>query len=486
MIQFDFDEKKNVGILSGELFDEIREHFSVKNEAARFMRHRGRFMPSRTYAITPTGRFEPCMYFEIKKYIVSRQYVGKIVCSEKFLHNIIPARHTWHQQLDFHDDLIPLSLGLRDYQEDIVKRCIDIGRGTVILATAGGKTLTSASLITKIHSIYKSKYNKNKFKCLFIVPDRGLASQTYQDFKDYTVPFSVSKWTGDDDLDMTTDVVISNLGILQSKNSDLKWIENIDLLIIDEVHKIRKGNKINDIIKKIKTPHRFGFTGTMPEECLDQWNIIGKIGPIIYEKNSFDLRQDSYVSSVSIQILKLIHTTVPNFNGMNAYREELEFLIKSDFRNRTIARLAQKLQQNALIMVDFINHGESLFEMVKTIAPEKQCYFIRGDVNVDDREKIRQLMETRNDVIVIAISKIFSTGVNIKNLHYIIFACGGKAKVKIVQSIGRGLRLHKDKSKLIIFDITDNLHYSSSHSLKRQTLYEKERISFACKEIEEK
>jgi superfamily II DNA or RNA helicase len=95
-------------------------------------------------------------------------------------------------------------------------------------------------------------------------------------------------------------------------------------------------------------------------------------------------------------------------------------------------------------------------------------------------------METSKDVVVIAISKIFSTGINIKNLHYIVFACGGKAKIKIVQSIGRGLRLHKDKNKLIIFDIADDLRYSAAHALKRQTLYEKERINFAYKEIEEK
>jgi len=355
------------------------------------------------------------------------------------------------------------------------------------LATAGGKTLTSASLISKIHQLYMSQYNKQSFKCLFIVPDRGLASQTYQDFVDYGVPFSVSKWTGDDDLDLSTNVIISNLGILQSKNSNLDWLEDIDLLIVDEVHKIRKSNKVNDILKKIKTSYRFGFTGTMPEENLDQWNIIGKIGPVIYEKNSFDLRQENYVSNASIQIIKLIHKNdPPKTDGGNAYREELEYLSISKFRNELISKLAQNLKQNTLIMVDFIQHGETLFDMIKKMMPEKQCFFIRGEVDVEERDRVRQLMEINNDVVVVAISKIFSTGINIKNLHYIVFACGGKAKIKIVQSIGRGLRLHKDKSKLIIFDIADDLRYSAAHAIKRQALYEKEHIPFAIKEIEEK
>jgi superfamily II DNA or RNA helicase len=282
-------------------------------------------------------------------------------------------------------------------------------------------------------------------------------------------------------------VIVANLGILQSKNSDLSWLADIDLLIIDEVHKCRRSNRINDIFKIIKTPHRYGFTGTMPEELLDQWNIIGKIGPVIYEKNSYDLRQDNYVSNVQIAMLNLIHKTTHLIDRRkNSYREEIEQLISSEFRNNTIAKLTSNLDNNSLIMVDFIEHGELLLEAVKKHAPNKQVYFVRGEVEIEERDRIRKLMEEHKDVIVVAISKIFSTGINIKNLHYIIFACGGKAKIKIVQSIGRGLRLHKDKDKLIIFDIADNTHYSMRHAEKRKQLYDKENIPFTQKDIHEK
>jgi superfamily II DNA or RNA helicase len=487
MIEFSYDVKKKVGILSGDMFADVREHFSVKNEAAVYMRRYGRFMPPRTYAITPTGRFEPCMYFAIKDYIRSCQYVGEVTSSKELHEQIYPARFNWHQQLDYKQEIRPLKIPLRNYQEDIVKKCISLGRGTIILATAGGKTLTSASLITQVYNLYKSPYNKGSFKALFVVPDRGLVEQTTQDFMDYEVPFTVSKWTGDDDLDLSSEVIIANLGILQSKNSNLSWLENIDLLIIDECHKIKKGNKVNDIFKLIKTPHRFGFTGTMPEELLDQWNIIGKIGPVIFEKNSFDLRQDNYVSNAQIHILNLIHKSIIPINKQkNSYREEIEQLIKSKFRNETIAKLSAKLPNNALIMVDFIDHGETLLNIVKEYAPNKQVFFVQGEVEIEERDRIRKLMEEHNDVIVIAISKIFSTGINIKNLHYIIFACGGKAKIKIVQSIGRGLRLHKDKNKLIILDIADNLYYSQRHAEKRKQLYDREQIPFNEKNIEEK
>ena len=263
-------------------------------------------------------------------------------------------------------------------------------------------------------------------------------------------------------------------------------------ILVSNCHRLRKGNEINKLFKKIKTPHRFGLTGTMPEELLDQWNIIGKIGPVIYEKNSYDLRQDKYITGAQIQILKLNHTMlekdIPAIgdNIADKYRAEIKALIQSDFRNNTISKLVGALDNNSLIMVDFIEHGELLFEKIKQQHPKRQVFFIRGDVEISEREKIRQLIEEHNDIIVVAISKIFSTGINIKNLHYIIFACGGKAKIKIVQSIGRGLRLHKDKTQLIIFDVADNYRYSSSHLDKRISLYEKERIRFAIKEITEK
>ena len=153
------------------------------------------------------------------------------------------------------------------------------------------------------------------------------------------------------------------------------------------------------------------------------------------------------------------------------------------FRNEIISKLVCKVDNNALILVDYIEHGEKLFNYIKEVCPDKKIYFIRGEVEVEERDKVRKLMEVRNDIVVVAISKIFSTGINIKNLHYIVFACGGKAKVKIIQSVGRGLRLHINKDKLIIFDINDNLHYSKLHSGKRISLYEKENIQTSIKKI---
>ena len=137
-------------------------------------------------------------------------------------------------------------------------------------------------------------------------------------------------------------------------------------------------------------------------------------------------------------------------------------------------------------MVDYIEHGQLLYESVTKHNPDKQVYYIKGDVDITERERVRELMEKHNDVTIIAISKIFSTGINIKNLHYIVFAGGGKAKIKIIQSIGRGLRLHKGRKELIIIDITDLLTYGIKHGNQRKNLYDEEEINYETSSIKEK
>jgi len=479
MISFNYDSAKKQGILSGDLFEEIREKFSVKNESAAFIRNYRRYVPQRTYAITPTGRFDIGLYFEIRKFIISLQYVDKIHTDDILLEQLLPSKKLWAKD----KENVSLELQLRDYQTEIVNTCYNTGRGTIVLATAGGKTLVIASLLSNAFR------ETPRAKCLIIVPDLGLVNQTFSDFKNYNVNFTVSKFTGNNPLDLTANTIIANLGILQSKNTNLEWLSQINYLVIDEVHKITRGNEVNKIIKKITTPFKFGFTGTLPENELDQWNIIGKIGPILYEKNSYELRLENFVSNVLVQVLEIIYKQkIENkqFSGISdRFRAEQKFIINSEFRNKVISKVIGNLKNNSLILIDFIEHGEIITQTLKSNCKDKDIFFIRGEVDVEERDKIKNLMEEKNNICVVAISKIFSTGINIKNLHYIVFAGGGKAKVKIIQSIGRGLRLHQDKDRLIIFDIADQLYYGKQHNQKRLSLYEKENIKTNIKTIQE-
>jgi superfamily II DNA or RNA helicase len=309
MILFEYNKNKGLGILKTEHLSEIREHFSTPNEGARFARMRGRFIPSRTYAITPTGQFDPCMFYEIIKFLVKNEYCQQsdIKTSSEFASQIIPS-HIYKNNISFTNTPYDnMSLKLRDYQKEIVYQCLDKGRGVTVLATAGGKTLIMASLLSNFFML------NNQFKCLLIVPDLGLVNQTFNDFAQYGVPFFFNKWTGSDKLNANANVVIANLGIILSEKSDLSWLEGINVLVFDEIHKARRGNQINKILKQLNTPIRFGFTGTMPEDKLDQWNIIGKIGPIIYEKSSFELRKENFVTSVLCNILEISYNDKPKY-----------------------------------------------------------------------------------------------------------------------------------------------------------------------------
>lgn len=477
VINIDVDNRRNTAALSGD-FKATREHFSVKNKAAVFARKRGFFAPERTYVITPTGRIEPHFHTVLQKYAQNCDEQINVVLTESFKKLFSPKL-----KLDYLDK--KLRLELRDYQTDVVQTALKSGFGIIELATAGGKTLIMSSILENI-------YHQNpNFKCLLIVPDLGLVSQSYNDFKDYGVSYTYSTWTGNSELDLSTNVIIANMGILQSELSDTEWTENVDLLIVDEVHKVRRGNKINNLLKKIYTIHKLGFTGTLPEDILDQWNIFSKFGDVIYSKMSHELKAESYVTPAKVTALVLNYKSAPIFERTldstpaDEYINEIRFLIVNEFRNGVIKHLCNKFDNNSLVLVDLIDQGQAIYDTIVKDTT-KEVYFIRGEVEVDERKRVQELMEKQSNICVIAISKIFSTGINIKNLHYLIFAGGGKAKVKIVQSIGRGLRLHEDKKELIIFDIADNLKYGMSHYQKRKQLYAQEKIPHSFTTCHEK
>jgi len=471
---------KNKGLIKTDLLPMIREKLSVANKnAAHIERSIGRTVP-RIYAITNGGRFEIGMFKEIKRIIGKLGTPVKYEYSDEFREALIP-------QYPFHEETLP-SLGMEpyEYQETSVRRMLKFGRGNLLVGTGGGKTFIM-SLFAK--TVLETKKDD---RFLIIVPTLQLVEQTYSDFLEYGFPKKlISKWSGDNKFN-NTQIIVASASILQSKLSDLKFLSKIDVLLVDEVHILKKSNGINKIIDKVPTANRFGFTGTMPEETIDIWNVLGKIGPILYEKDSKELRDGKFITEAKIDIIKV------NYNGKSLmdlherldatptkYQAELEFVIEHEYRNNLIAKMAMSRSGNTLIMVDRIIHGELLEEILKKNTKGKNIYFIQGEVGVKEREEVREVMERDSNVICIAISKIFSTGINIKNIHNIIFATPGKAKVKLIQSIGRGLRLHLSKNILRVFDFSDNLHYSNKHLFKRERLYLSEKLNYEIRNIKE-
>jgi superfamily II DNA or RNA helicase len=302
-------------------------------------------------------------------------------------------------------------------------------------------------------------------------------NQLQGDFEDYGVTFTYSGWTGGTE-PQDTQVVICNSENLLSQFTNNPWILSVNLLITDECHKVASENQISKIINKIHTPNKFGFTGTLSDKPIDQWKTIGTFGSVIYEKKSKELRDEGYISDVEITALQLNHPKTIKFK----YKDELEYLYKHEKRNQIIAKLADSISGNVLIMVNHLDHGDSLLSLMSSRS-DKRVFFVKGEMEVEKRKEIIDMMEKNDNIICIAMASIFSTGINIKNLPNIIFAGLGKSFIRVVQSIGRGLRLHDNKSKLRIIDVSDNLKYSMSHALHRQEIYDQEQILWKIKEV---
>jgi superfamily II DNA or RNA helicase len=480
MIELDYNKSTNKLLIRCDdsfTFDSLREHFSTENKNASFMQRRfktrGVKIPTRKYVITPTGTCDIGLFWEIRKYLIEKQ----IILDVNFTDNLTKALHIGTDI----EAYTKFNLELRDYQADVLKKALKLGWGTCILGTGAGKTLTTAALI---ENYYRNSNNKSTFKCVVLVPDLTLVTQTYNEFKDCGISYSLSMWTGSNKPNLTANVIICNIGILQSRFKETGWVKYIDLLVIDECHKIKSDNKISKIIAKIKTRHRYGFTGTLPDNNEDKWFLIGKLGPVLYEKTSSELRNEKFLTNVEVKILNIDHGNIqiPRLSD-SAYRNELDFIYESTKRNDLIAKLCDRLVNNTLILVNHIKHGEILYETITKACESRQIYFIRGEIDVEERENIKKIMESNDNVVCIAISAIFSTGVNIKNLHNIVFAAGGKSFIRTVQSIGRGLRLHANKTRLIIIDLCDLLHYGVKHCEKRIEIYKKEKIAYSEKEI---
>jgi superfamily II DNA or RNA helicase len=477
-VTFDYDTSRKKGIIVSDYLPNIREHFSVEDKQQVFKRRYaiGYRPQTRQYAITPQGRFEPRLLFSILEFLQTQDIQFNIELTDKFRDVItIPT---------LKEELVKLNLDPRDYQKESVLAAIKNKSGVIVLPTSAGKTLVIALLVKSIQA-------QHDCKTLILVPDIQLVAQTYSDFLEYGISEDeITKWTGSTEPNKNAKIVISNAQILLSEKQDLSLLKDIKLLVIDEVHKIRYGNKINKVVEQIPALFRYGLTGTLPDNKIDQWNIFGKIGRVIYFKQSADLREQKYISQVHVAALKLNYSNVPQFtipsmhNPTAGYEEEITWLQTNKFRNDIITKLVNKQDKNTLIMVDRIAHGEELLRVLQENT-NKAVHFVHGAVEIEEREMIRKLMEEQDNVACIAISKIFSTGINIKNLHNIIFAAIGKARIKIIQSIGRSLRKHVSKKRATIFDIWDNLRYGNKHVIERLALYDREQIPYSVTELHE-
>lgn len=364
-----------------------------------------------------------------------------------------------------------------DYQINAVYECLYYNRKTIVSPTSSGKTFQIFSVV--------NYYLAKGLKILIIFPTTSLIRQTFKEFEDYGLD-SPSKCHMIYQGQYKKSELPVHLSTFQSiYKMDKTFFNQYDVVITDECHRCSAKSLI-DIMKKCPdVKYRFGFTGTLTNNddsrAPNELTITGMFGPSYKTTNTKELIEKGRVSKLDIRCVVLKHPP----QKFQRYEDEIQYLIGNEKRNKFICNLAAKLKNNTLILFSRIeSHGEILHDMLST-HKEKKVYFIHGGVDVELREKVRQICETENNALIIASYGVFSTGVNIKNLHNIILAASVKGKIRLLQSIGRGLRKNANKEKVVLYDISDDCgkNYTLNHFVERVKIYNEEGFDYDIKTI---
>ncbi len=360
----------------------------------------------------------------------------------------------------------------REYQKNAFLYAIRNKRMLLLSPVASGK-----SMIIYLICRYLVENNLCK-RILIIVPTVALVEQMTKDFIDYG-------WSGDfihkiyagKDKRTNRPITISTWQSLYRLESS--YFHQFQGVIGDEAHE-QKSTQTKGILERlINASYRIGTTATIAEGKTHKMVLEGLFGNIVQYVKTKELMDIGDLSPLKIKALLLRHT--PITLKMNwTYQEEINFLIAHKPRNDYIRNLALSLKGNTLILYTRIDaHGEILYKMINKDRSNRNVYYIHGGTHIDDREKIREVLEKEKDAILIASTGTFSRGSNIKNLKNIIFAHPSKDKIRVMQSIGRGLRLHDEKEFATLYDLADDTRFSLKHFLIRHKLYKTEK--FDCK-----
>ena len=363
----------------------------------------------------------------------------------------------------------------RDYQLEAYVDAIRYKRGLFISPTASGKSFIIYMVMRKLLR-----------QTLIIVPTTTLVHQMYSDFEEYG--FNSEKYCHKifSGKDKNTDkpVVITTWQSIYKLRKD--WFKKFDVVIGDEAH-LFKAKSLTSILEKMEnTEYRFGFTGTLDGTQTHKLVLEGLFGPAQKVITTKELMDSGTLADFKIKILALkYHDEIRKIVSKMDYQAEMDFLVSHEGRNKFIKNLALSLEGNTLLLFQYVDkHGRILEEMIKEEAGDRKVFFIHGGVKGEERDDIRGIVEKENDAIIVASYGTFSTGVNIKNLHSIIFASPSKSKIRNLQSIGRGLRKSDTKDSAMLYDIADDLSWKSTsnftlkHLMERVKIYDEEKFDY--------
>ena len=363
----------------------------------------------------------------------------------------------------------------RDYQIEGVYDALRHNRKLLISPTASGKSLM-------IYSIVRYFVEKGK-NTLIVVPTTSLVEQMYKDFADYgwDVGSFCHKIYAGKERETDSQVIITTWQSIYKLPR--KYFERFSVVVGDEAHQFKSKSLISIMTKLHNAKYRYGFTGTLDGTQTHKWVLEGLFGPSYKIIKTDELMKKGHVATLDINVLLLKHPP----NKFENFEEEVQYIIGHDRRNKFIKNLALDLKGNTLILFARVEkHGEPLYNLINNsnIIENRNVFFIHGGVDTEDREKVREITEQESDAIIVASYGTFSTGINIKNLHNIIFASPSKSRIRNLQSIGRVLRKGNQKTRATLYDIADDISYKSrknytlNHLIERIKIYNEENFDY--------
>ena len=382
---------------------------------------------------------------------------------------------------------LPEWLDRREYQTDAIVKCLRSRRRTLLSPTSSGKSF----MIYAITTWYKQK-------TLIITPTIGLVTQMKSDFESYgykgKIHVSTEGLQKDNDID--ADVVITTWQSLDNGKTKVpkSWYNQFKVVFGDEAHGAKATTLIKILSSMENTPYRFGATGTLDNNSLNKATIEGLFGAPYQTTTTRELIDGGHAADIKIKCIVLKYpeevrkefhkgTPVPGIKKKKykTYQEEIDFLVEYEPRTEFVRNLALSLKGNKLVFFRLTDHGEKLYA---ALSGSTNAFYIDGSISGDKREQIRKAIEDEENAILVASLGTTSTGVSINKLHHMIAASPSKSKIKVLQSIGRMLRQHDEKTHATLYDIVDDISYGAksnftlTHFQERAKIYDHEQFDY--------
>lgn len=363
---------------------------------------------------------------------------------------------------------------LRDYQVAAINNFVKNPQSLQEIATGAGKTITTATL-----SHIAEKYGRT----LVVVPNKSLVQQTEEDYKNCGLDCGV--YFGDrKDLSKTHTICTwQSLNILDKKSKDgtavltlAEFLDGVSTIIIDEVHQAKAEVLKNLLTRNLRNaPIRWGLTGTVPKERFEFEALHASIGPVIGQITAKELQDKGVLSNCHVNIVQLIDTV-----AHRDYQSELKYLVTEENRVNYIAKMLNKIKEsgNTLILIDRISAGELLHERIENSV------FIKGDVKLKDRKSAYDEIQDADNSVIVATYGVAAVGINIPRIFNLVLIEPGKSFVRVIQSIGRGVRKAKDKDFVQIWDFTSTCKFAKRHLTERKKFYRDAQYPFTIEKVD--